>query len=177
MDRSTAGFYGGIGDLLVRLHRGDESRSGAGGGGSGGGGATTAGVKLGALTNACVEYAHAVLRANCPQCSSDHPRAGDEDDGIYRRFSSIHGANSVPRPKPHGDGILLCCEEMGLHPSRVIYVGDAPTDARAAVDARCRAAIGVLWGSNDEECLGKEAGFDELCGNVEELATAIGRYL
>ena len=176
VDRSTAGFYGGIGDLLVKLHRGDESRSGAGGGGCGGG-ATTAGVKLGALTNACVEYAHAVLKANCPQCSSDHPRAGDEDDGIYRRFSSIHGANSVPRPKPHGDGILLCCEEMGLHPSRVIYVGDAPTDARAAVDARCRAAIGVLWGSNDEECLGKEAGFDELCGNVEELATAIGRYL
>jgi phosphoglycolate phosphatase-like HAD superfamily hydrolase len=125
-----------------------------------------------------VEYAHAVLKANCPQCSSsDYSRAGDEGDGIYRRFSSIHGANSVPRPKPHGDGILLCCEEMGLHPSRVIYVGDAPTDARAAVDARCRAAIGVLWGSNDEECLGKEAVFDELCGNVEELATAIGRYL
>ena len=151
-----------------------------GGGGSGG---ATAGVKLGALTNACVEYAHAVLRANCPQCSSDSrpssppSSAGDKDDCIYRRFSSIHGANSVPRPKPHGDGILRCCEEMGLHPSRVIYVGDAPTDARAAVDARCRAAIGVLWGSNDEECLRKEAGFAALCGNVEELATAIGRYL
>ena len=35
---------------------------------------------------------------------------------------------------------------MGLHPSEVIYVGDALTDARAAVDAECRAAIGVFWG-------------------------------
>jgi phosphoglycolate phosphatase-like HAD superfamily hydrolase len=54
---------------------------------------------------------------------------------------------------------------MGLHLSRVIHVGDAPTDARAAVDARCRAAIGVLWGSNKEKCPRKEAGFAALCGN------------
>ena len=103
VDRTTAGFYSGIGDLLVRLHRGGESRPGSGGGGSGG---ATAGVKLGALTYACVEYAHAVLRANCPQCSSDSrpssppSSAGDKDDCIYRRFSSIHGANSVPRWTP-----------------------------------------------------------------------------
>jgi phosphoglycolate phosphatase-like HAD superfamily hydrolase len=100
-----------------------------------------------------------------------------DEDYIYERFSSIHGANSVSRPKPHGDGIVQCCKEMNIHPSRVIYVGDAPTDARAAVDARCRAAIGVLWGSNDEECLGREEGFTALCGNVEELATAIQRYM
>ncbi|KAL3765829.1 hypothetical protein ACHAW5_004146 [Stephanodiscus triporus] len=173
VDMKTAGFYGGIGDLLVRLHRGEMSRSAAGGGGR---------VKLGALTNACVEYAHAVLKANCPQFSTESRSSPTssvdaEDHYIYRRFSSIHGADSVPRPKPYGDGILQCCEDMDLHPSRVIYVGDAPTDARAAVDARCRAAIGVLWGSNDEECLKNEAGFAVLCSNVEELARAIERYL
>ncbi|KAL3807559.1 hypothetical protein ACHAXA_001143 [Cyclostephanos tholiformis] len=180
VDRDTAGFYGGIADLLVGLNRGaDDAEVGADGSGS------ATGLKLGALTNACVEYAHAVLRANCPKFSNSDSSSvddGDDDDDddenyIYERFSSIHGANSVPRPKPYGDGILKCCEEMNLHPSRVVYVGDAPTDARAAVDAGCRAAIGVLWGSNDEECLRKEAGFATLCRNVEELATAIERFL
>lgn len=170
VDTKTAGFYDGIGDLLVKLHRGSDDTSSS----------TMSGVQIGALTNACVEYAHAVLKANCPQYSpgDDTPSSSSElkDDAIYQRFSSIQGANSVPRPKPFGDGILQCCEEMNLIPSQVIYVGDAPTDARAAVDAKCRAAIGVLWGSNDEECLKKE-GFNTLCSNVEELGQAIEQYL
>eukprot|EP00584_Thalassiosira_punctigera_P011940 CAMPEP_0172554328 /NCGR_PEP_ID=MMETSP1067-20121228/54032_1 /TAXON_ID=265564 ORGANISM="Thalassiosira punctigera, Strain Tpunct2005C2" /NCGR_SAMPLE_ID=MMETSP1067 /ASSEMBLY_ACC=CAM_ASM_000444 /LENGTH=305 /DNA_ID=CAMNT_0013342671 /DNA_START=141 /DNA_END=1058 /DNA_ORIENTATION=- len=169
VDKETAGFYDGIDELLMKLHRGDgDSDSGK-----------MSGVQLGALTNACVEYAHAVLKANCPECSSDIPSSSFEgnDSSIYQRFSSIHGANSVPRPKPFGDGIQKCCDEMNLHPSQVIYVGDAPTDARAAVDAQCRAAIGVLWGSNDEECLKKEGGFKALCSNVEELRKAIEKYL
>lgn len=165
VDKKTAGFYDGIGDLLVKLHGGELSPDGAD-------------LKLGALTNACVEYAHAVLKANCPQYSSDdNPPSSMKENAVYQRFSSIHGANSVPRPKPFGDGILKCCEEMNLHPSQIIYVGDAPTDARAAVDAQCRAAIGVLWGSNDEECLKEEEGFRALCSNVEELGSAIEKYL
>lgn len=165
VDEKTAGFYDGIGDLLVKLHGGELSPDGAD-------------LKLGALTNACVEYAHAVLKANCPQYSSDdNPPSSMKENAVYQRFSSIHGANSVPRPKPFGDGILKCCEEMNLHPSQIIYVGDAPTDARAAVDAQCRAAIGVLWGSNDEECLKEEEGFRALCSNVEELGSAIEKYL
>lgn len=165
VDKKTAGFYDGIGELLVKMHCGELSPDGAD-------------LKLGALTNACVEYAHAVLKANCPQYSSDDNQPSSmKENAIYQRFSSIHGANSVPRPKPFGDGILKCCEEMNLHPSQIIYVGDAPTDARAAVDAQCRAAIGVLWGSNDEECLKEEEGFKALCSNVEELGSAIEKYL
>ncbi len=175
VDRSTAGFYDGIADLLVKLHCGDLASTSSSES-TGDKGVWNGGVQLGALTNACVEYAHAVLKANCPRFSGGAPADG-EDKSIYNRFTSIHGANSVPRPKPFGDGILLCCSEMNLDPSEVIYVGDAPTDARAAVDANCRAAIGVLWGSNSEECLKEENGFDVLCKNVEELETAIGYYL
>ncbi|KAL3793664.1 hypothetical protein HJC23_010236 [Cyclotella cryptica] len=170
VDEKTAGFYDGIGDLLIRLHSGslvDSNRSG--------GEKHPSGIKLGALTNACVEYAHAVLKANCPHFAAPH--TSDKDNGVYHRFSSIHGANSVPRPKPFGDGILQCCSEMNLHPSQVIYVGDSPTDAKAAVDAKCRAAIGVLWGSNDEECLRKEEGFEMLCHDVLSLENAIKKYL
>jgi phosphoglycolate phosphatase-like HAD superfamily hydrolase len=164
VDKKTAGFYNGIGELLIKMHSGGLVGSDGQGGG----------LKIGALTNACVEYAHAVLKANCPEQSQT---ADNEKQKIYNRFSAIHGANSVPRPKPFGDGILQCCAEMGLHPSEVIYVGDAPTDAKAAVDAKCRAAIGVLWGSNDEECLSNETGFKALCSDVGQLENAIRKYL
>jgi phosphoglycolate phosphatase-like HAD superfamily hydrolase len=174
VDKKTAGFYEGIGDLLINLHCGPLSRAEESNFES-----DMSGVQLGALTNACVEYAHAVLKANCPQYSSDIPASSSDvkDTFVYQRFSSINGANSVPRPKPFGDGIIQCCEEMNLHPSQVIYVGDAPTDARAAVNAQCRAAIGVLWGSNSEECMSKEEGFNILCRNVDELGKAIEQYL
>lgn len=175
VDKKTAGFYHGIDDLLIKLHCGRFSKANGRDDES-----EMTGVQLGALTNACVEYAHAVLKANCPQYSLDIISASSSDVNdkfVYERFSTIHGANSVPRPKPYGDGILQCCEEMDLHPSQVIYVGDAPTDARAAVNAQCRAAIGVLWGSNDEECMAKEEGFSILCRNVEELGRAIEKYL
>jgi phosphoglycolate phosphatase-like HAD superfamily hydrolase len=175
VDRKTAGFYKGIDELLIKLHCGQFSSAEMIGDES-----EVTGVQLGALTNACVEYAHAVLKANCPQYSSDIPASSSsdvKDKFVYQRFSSINGANSVPRPKPFGDGIVQCCEEMNLHPSQVIYVGDAPTDARAAVNAQCRAAIGVLWGSNDEECMAKEGSFNDLCRNVDELGRAIEKYL
>lgn len=147
---STAGFYSGISELLVKLHCGEISDEG---------------VQLGALTNACVDYAHAVLKANCP------------DNTIHPRFTTIHGADSVPRAKPFGDGILQCCEEMNLHPSQVIYVGDAPTDGKASAAAKCKAGIGVLWGSNSEEVMKEEKGFNILCSSVDELEIAIKQYL
>lgn len=173
VDTTTAGFYDGIGEMLVRLHAGElKGRE------LGADEISTNGVKLGALTNACVEYAHAVLKANCPQHSSEITSSLDaEESSIYPKFVSIHGANSVPRPKPFGDGILKCCQEMGVTPDQVVYVGDAPTDAQAAVDAKCRAAIGVLWGSNSEEVLKNEKGFDTLCKTTEELSIAIAKYL
>lgn len=171
VDTATAGFYDGIGEMLIRLHAGELK------GQKLGSGISTDGVKLGALTNACVEYAHAVLKANCPQHSSEASSLDAEKASIYSKFVSIHGANSVPRPKPFGDGILKCCQEMGVTPDQVIYVGDAPTDAQAAVDAKCRAAIGVLWGSNNEEVLKNEEGFDTLCKTTEELSIAIAKYL
>ena len=175
VDTKTAGFYEGIGDMLVKLHCGNLAPATNNNGEKH---SESCGIQLGALTNACVEYAHAVLKANCPEQSSDVSSSSQlKNASIYDRFSSIHGANSVPRPKPFGDGIQLCCEEMNLIPSDVIYVGDAPTDARAAVDAQCRAAIGVLWGSNDEECLKSEEGFDILCADVYQLERAIANYL
>lgn len=152
----TAGFYDGIQDLILRLPKDEnlERRN----------------VKVAALTNACVAYAHAVLKTNCPNLS-ESIRENKSNGGVYERFTSIHGADTVPKPKPSPSGLLLCCDEIGLHPSDCVYVGDSPSDAIAAREAGM-IAIGVLWGSHSLESL-QSAEFDYLCKTVEQLESLL----
>ena len=131
VDTETAGLYDGIKELLIEHIPVD--------------------VKVGALTNACAAYAHAVLREN----------------DVTSRFSTIHGADTVPAAKPKGDGLLLCCNEIGLDPSECVYIGDSPSDGFAAANAGMP-FLGVLWGSHKEESLSK-APNEILCSTVEEL--------
>ena len=42
------------------------------------------------------------------------------------------GADEVPAAKPAADGLLLCCERLGVDPASSVYVGDSPTDGQAA---------------------------------------------
>jgi phosphoglycolate phosphatase len=137
VDTTTAGFYPGMHSILKNV---------------------PSGVALGALTNACVAYAHAVLKAN-------------EEDGLYSRFGSIHGADSVPTPKPSPDGLLQVCQDLGLKPEECVYIGDSPSDAGAAAAAGMP-SIGVLWGSNGEEKL-RKAPFSQIIQTVEELETLL----
>jgi HAD superfamily hydrolase (TIGR01549 family) len=137
VSEKTARFYPGITEILSNLPED---------------------TKLGALTNACVAYAHAVLKVNS--------KGGD-----YSRFGSVHGANSVPNPKPSPDGLLEVCKDLGLSPDQCVYVGDSPSDGGAA-DAAGMPSIGVLWGSNSEEKL-RKAPFSFICKNVEELASLL----
>ena len=143
----TAGFYDGISDLILGLpsHEGH--------------------VKVAALTNACVAYAHAVLRVNCPVISGS--LGNETPNGIYERFISIHGADTVPEPKPSPEGLFKCCQEIGVSPQRCVYVGDSPSDAIAA-KASGMLAIGVTWGSHTVSSL-ESAPFDYLCHSVEDL--------
>jgi len=125
-------------------------------------------VALGALTNAAVRYAEAVLEANCPVSSRRQ-----EEGGIHCRFQSIRGADNVPEPKPSPSGLLQVCDDLGLSPGQCVYVGDSPTDALAA-EAACMPAIGVLWGSHSEESL-RMAPFRHICRTVEELQNLLPR--
>jgi phosphoglycolate phosphatase-like HAD superfamily hydrolase len=119
-------------------------------------------IAVGALTNAAEQYAHAVLRTNCPVTSrlSTSP-------SIYSRFQSIRGADTVPRPKPAPDGLLLVCRELNVPAHQCVYVGDSPSDGVSAHAAGMK-AIGVLWGSHTAESL-RQAPFDHLCSSVEDL--------
>lgn len=151
----TAGFYDGIQDLIMSLPQNHDSSG-------------KKNVKVAALTNACVAYAHSVLKTNCPILSSNGESTSDNNNGgIYDRFLSIHGADTVPKPKPDPSGLLQCCNEINLEPSQCVYIGDSPSDAVAADNAGM-VAIGVLWGSHPKESLQK-APFRYLCETVEEL--------
>ena len=35
-------------------------------------------------------------------------------NGVREMFSSVHGADDVPAPKPNPDGMAVCLSEMGL---------------------------------------------------------------
>lgn len=113
-------------------------------------------VKIAALTNAACRYAHAVLKVN-----------DDEDSNwLYQRFSSIHGADDVPKPKPYPDGLLMICDELDIPPTQCVYIGDSPSDGEAAKAAGMR-SIGVGWGAHGIHRL--QASFDTTVDSVEQL--------
>lgn len=137
----TAGFFDNVKDFLEKI---------------------PAHVSLGALTNAAERYGVAVLQVNCPAYSLDK-----SSGGVYGRFQSIRGADTVPQPKPSPEGLWQVCRDLNLQPTDCVYIGDSPTDAVAA-EAAGMASIGVLWGSHGESSLAK-APFAHLCQSVQEL--------
>jgi len=115
-------------------------------------------IPMAAMTNAAREYAKAVLAVN----------------GCEGRFGSVHGADSVPAPKPMPDGLIKCCEELGRDPCYGVYVGDSPSDAEAARMAGMR-SVGVTWGSYEEDKV-REA-FDITVGSVGELRRTLLSFI
>ena len=133
----TAGFYPGLRQLLERLR--------------------DSGAVLGALTNAAVAYAEAVLLVN----------------NARGAFGSVHGADSVARAKPFPDGCLRVASDLGLEPSSCIYVGDAPTDGAAARAAGYGAAVGCSYGSHAAAKLTASGHFDAVVPDVAALEKAL----
>jgi phosphoglycolate phosphatase-like HAD superfamily hydrolase len=125
-------------------------------------------VKLGALTNAAVKYADAVLKCNCPVYTNKSVNDSEEvsSSAIFSRFGSIRGADNVPKPKPAPDGLWDVCKDLEVDPKRCIYVGDSPTDGMAAKSAGMK-AVGVTWGSHKLATM--QASFDHICESVDEL--------
>ena len=76
----------------------------------------------------------------------------------------------MPRAKPDPDGLLMCCEKLGVQAENGVYVGDSPSDGKAARAAGMK-AVGVLWGANGAEAL--EEHFDVLCEDVPSLIKAL----
>lgn len=141
----TAGLFPGIDRLLRSL--------------------ALAGHPQGALSNACGAYVRAVMAAN----------QLDEVPGErLSLFKVALGADEVPAAKPAGDGLILCCERLGVQPSSSVYIGDSPSDGKAARAAGMK-SVGVLWGACAESALA--GNFDVLVQDVPELIKALRQLL
>ena len=140
----TAGFFEGIRHVFQRIN-------------------SVPSTKVGCLTNACVAYAHAVLKVN-----------DDDELNLVKECRSVHGADTVPAPKPEPDGLYKVCRELGVSPSNAVYVGDSPSDGLAA-KASGMHSVGVTWGSHSEESL-KKAPFDFYASTPDELCRILNLH-
>jgi HAD superfamily hydrolase (TIGR01509 family) len=61
------------------------------------------------------------------------------------RADVVIGGDLVHRPKPAGDGLVLAASRLGVPPSAIAYIGDAPSDMRAARAVGGLAAA-AAWG-------------------------------
>eukprot|EP00537_Pseudo-nitzschia_pungens_P017011 CAMPEP_0172401824 /NCGR_PEP_ID=MMETSP1061-20121228/52025_1 /TAXON_ID=37318 /ORGANISM="Pseudo-nitzschia pungens, Strain cf. pungens" /LENGTH=258 /DNA_ID=CAMNT_0013135589 /DNA_START=96 /DNA_END=872 /DNA_ORIENTATION=- len=138
----TAGFFPGVQGLLEKIRSCPST------------------VKVGCLTNACVAYAYAVLKAN-----------NNENLDLLGMCQSVHGADTVAAPKPEPNGLYKVCAELGIEVCDSVYIGDSPSDALAA-DAAGMPSIGVTWGSHSEESL-RKAPFTFYASTPDELCTLL----
>jgi len=119
------------------------------------------GLRAGIVTSNTIEVVCAIL----------------ERDGVTAVFEAIIGRDDVHRLKPSPQGLLRCCERMGVAPERCIYVGDSASDIEAAHSAGMP-GIGLREGnSSDAELMeaGAEAVFDDLGGLLEVLKQVLTR--
>jgi len=98
-----------------------------------------------------------------------HMRALDAAD----LFDVILGADSVARPKPHGDMIHAFADAIGIKADEVAMVGDNPHDMETAHDAGAGLAIGVLTGNSDAEHLAPLA--DHVIASIADLPALLKR--
>jgi len=141
VSKETAGLFPGLDRLLRSL--------------------SLNGHPQGALSNACGAYVRAVMTAN----------ELDELPGQrIALFRVALGADEVGAPKPAADGLLRCCKDLGVEPGPCVYIGDAPSDGKAATNAGMR-SIGVLWGANSEEAL--KPNFDVVVEDMAGLTRAL----
>ncbi len=86
---------------------------------------------------------------------------------LDRYFEKIQTRHESPSPKPQPDGLLHITELLGLHPSEVVYVGDALIDGVAAH----RAGIefwGVASGETPAEVL-EDLGAKYVMQSINEI--------
>lgn len=91
-----------------------------------------------------------VLRARLPMAvftgaSSRAARLLLEVTGLLDAFAVVVAGDEIPRQKPHPDGILRACEQLGVAVQATAYVCDAPIDLEAAQRAGAL-PVAAGWG-------------------------------
>ncbi|MBW8369021.1 MAG: phosphoglycolate phosphatase [Arenimonas sp.] len=96
-----------------------------------------------------------------------------EGFGWSQRSAVLIGGDTLPRHKPDPDQLLLACDQMGLAPSDVIYVGDDLRDVQAA-RAAGMVSVAALWGYREPHDDPATWGADHGFANARDLLSAPG---
>src|SRR6266545_7026763 len=70
--------------------------------------------------------------------------------GLLDAFAAVVAGDEIPRQKPHPDGILRACEQLGVAAQAAAYVCDAPIDLEAARRAGAL-PVAAGWGHLHEK--------------------------
>ena len=79
-------------------------------------------------------------------------------------------SDDVAQSKPHPEALLRALGEMGVRPSRTVYVGDTPVDLEMT---RAAGASFVAVGTTTPDEVFRAAGVDRVWGGVGEWTNAL----
>ena len=96
-----------------------------------------------------------------------------EGFGWSERSAVLIGGDTLPRHKPDPAQLLLACQQMGLAPSDVVYVGDDLRDVQAA-RAAGMVSVAALWGYREPHDDPATWGADHALANARELLSVPG---
>lgn len=86
-------------------------------------------------------------------------------------FQVLVTYEDTQRHKPYPDPLLVVCEQLGIEPAQMLYVGDAVVDIQAGKAALMRTA-GVTWGAGKRSDI-QAANPDYIFDNMEELPAVV----
>ncbi|HIZ95256.1 MAG TPA: HAD family hydrolase [Candidatus Ligilactobacillus excrementavium] len=87
----------------------------------------------------------------------------------YHKMSLIVTSSDTQLPKPSGQPLLFALDRLGYQPQETIYIGDADTDQRSAIEASVDFG-GALWGTGAKEHFDSQALLLETPADVIKLA-------
>lgn len=89
-------------------------------------------------------------------------------NGVKRHIAMIAGHDSVPRSKPHPDGIHQIIDALNADPAYAVMIGDTNADIDAGKKAGIR-TVAVSWGLSDTPEALRALGADQIITNPEEF--------
>ena len=95
---------------------------------------------------------------------------------LAERSAVLVCPDHVPRSKPAPDMLLLACEQMGIAPGDVLFVGDDARDIEAGRAAGCKTAA-VTYGYIHPEDNPRNWGADVVVDHPSELRAVLDRAL
>ena len=87
--------------------------------------------------------------------------------GVRQHFTSVVGAQTTRRMKPHPEPLLFAARAMGIEPAACVMIGDTTIDIRTGVAAGAQ-TVGVLCGFGTEQEL-RAAGADLILRTTSDL--------